>query len=300
MSVNLNPAANLVNLINTTFSQHGGAVSNVVTHVGAFSGTIPSNPTVTTGVTMLHASTVSTSGKFQAPSDGVSLLASSISITPNSSGTLSFIRLYSSSTPVADISCGLVGSGDSAIVSTLNIVSGVPFSITDLRTRLATIGFVSVNPSVANFFLSYFTGSSTPSYGGNLAAFSRFDPGTSLYNRTVTLDIYDGSIPTRADQTATGTKLWTKNLSNNNLFSTTPTLGLALDVAQTANAIATGVPTYCRVTKLGYTSGGITYPTCILQVPVSNASSGCIVSDGTFTSGQSYTITNMTLTLNPS
>ncbi len=300
MSVNLNPAANLVNLINATFNQYGGSVTTVVTHIGAFSGAMPSNPTVTAGVTMLHSSTVSLTGKFQAPSDGVSLLVSPISFTPNSSGTLSFVRLYNNLVPVADVSCGLVGSGDSAIASTLTIVSGTPFAITDLRVRLSTVGNVSVSPSVANHFLSYLLGTSSPSYGAYLSAFNRFDATAGTYTRTVTIDLYDGAIPSRADQTATGTKLWTKTLSNNGLFSTTSTLGLALDVAQTANAIANGVPTYCRVTKLGFTSSGVVYPTCVLQVPVSNASSGCIVSDGTFTSGQSYTITNLTLTLNPS
>lgn len=299
MTVRLNPATALTLLINSAFRESSSA-GTVVTHIGAFSGTMPANPTVTAGVTMLHSATVSTSGKFQVPSDGVSLLASSISFTPNSSGTLSFVRLYNSTTPIADISCGLSGSGDSAIASTLTIVSGTPFSIIDLRTRLATVGNASVSPSVANFFLSYFLGSSTPSYGGILAAFSKYDPATAGYTRTVTVDIYDGSIPSRADQTATGTKLWTKSMSNNNLFAATSTLGLALDSAQTANAIATGVPTYCRVTKAGYTSGGLTFPACVIQVPVSNASSGCIVSDGTFTSGSSYTITNLTLTLDPS
>lgn len=299
MTVRLNPATNLVNLINKTFAFYSTSTSTVVTHIGAFKGDMPSNPTVTAGVTMLHSATVSTSGKFQVPSDGVSLLASAISFTPNSSGTLSFVRLYSGTTPIADISCGLVSSGASAIASTLDVLSGTPFSITDLRSRLATSGNISVNPSVANHFLSFLLGATSPSYGSILAAFSRYDQALGTFTRTITLDIYDGAIPNRADQTATGTKLWTKSLTNNNLFSNTTTLGLSLDLAQTANAIATGTPTYCRVTKLGYTTGGISYPTCVLQVPVSNASSGCVVSDSTFTSGSSYTITNLTLTLDP-
>lgn len=299
MTVNVNAVTDLVTLINATFRESGLTPANTITHIGAFKGTMPADPSVTTGVTMLHASTVSVAGKFQVPSDGVSLLASSISFTPNSSGTLSFVRLYRNTTPVADISCGLSGSAESAIASTLTIVSGTPFSIIDLRSRIACTGNVSVSPSVANHFLGYFLGSSTPSYGGVLSAFSKYNPATTLYDRTVTIDIYDGAIPSRADQTATGTKLWTKSLSNNNLFATTSTLGLTLDSAQTANAIASGVPTYCRVTKAGYTSSGFTFPTTVLQVPVSNASSGCVVSSGTFTSGQSYTITNLTLTLEP-
>lgn len=300
MTVRLNPAANLVNLINATFRQYGGGLGSVVTHIGAFKGDMPADPTVTAGVTMLHSTTVSTTGKFQAPSDGASLLASAISFTPNSSGTLSFVRLYNSTVPVADISCGLIASGDSAIASTLTVVSGTPFSITDLRTRLATSGNTSVSPGVANHFLSVLLGASFPSYGTILAAFSRYDPGLTNYTRSITIDIYDGGIPSRADQTATGTKLWTKSLTNDNLFASTSSLGLSLDLAQTANAIATGIPTYCRVSKAGFTSAGYSYPACVLQVPVSNASSGCVVSDSSFTSGSSYTITTLTLTLDAS
>lgn len=300
MTVRLNTAANLLNLINATFRHYGGGASTVVTHIGAFKGDMPANPTVTTGVTMLHSATVPTTGKFQAPSDGVSILSSAISFTPNSSGTLSFVRLYNSAVPVADISCGLVGSGDSAIASTLTVISGTPFSITDLRSRLATSGNTSVSPSVANHFLSILFGASFPSYDVILAAFSRYDPALTNYTRPVTLDIYTGGIPSRADQTATGTKLWTKSLANDNLFSLTSTLGLSLDISQTANALATGTPTYCRVTKAGFTSGGIIFPACTLQVPVSNTSSGCVVSDSNFISGNSYTITNLTLTLDAS
>jgi hypothetical protein len=290
-------------VVNNTFTTTTANFSSgAIASVAAFSGTI-GMPEGSRATRLTPVTTVA--GKWLAPSDGVSILGSPVVLTPTSSGAISFVRIYRGiSVGFIDISCGLVNSGNSCIVSTLNAISGTSFSITDLRIRLACMGQVSVNPAIANFFVAALTGSATYAYStAGVRAFELILKGLGTYEPIV-IEIYNGAIPSRADQTPTGTLLWTKtlNAAGQKLFSTTNSASPTLEAPLTATAVASGIPTYCRVRRAAFTasSSGIAYPACILQVPVSNASSGCVVSDGTFTSGQSYTITNLTLTLNAS
>lgn len=291
----LNPIVVGNSILNSTFSNSPQG-AYLVDSCMPFAGNIPLSPSVTTGVTALCAGVISLSGVFYVPSNGVTSIASPLTFTPNKTNTLSFIRLYANTQPVADISCSLSPSDNSAVASTLTIVSGTQFSVTDLRMKMNTSGDVSVNPAVANDFLFKMTGR-TPLYGYAPYFFDNYDPATGTGNRPVTAKLYSGSIPARADLIPTGSELWTYALPGLGSMFAQSGLGISLRVNLVANAIASGVPTYCRIRKAGFTSSGVTYPEAIIQVPVATNGQGCTLSSPTFTSGQSYSITGLTLTL---
>lgn len=306
MTVRLTPLY-FERILNAVFSDSAYVSSNWATVYAAFlcGGTMPANPLVTTGFTTLSGGVI-VDGGWLPPSDGVCTLSNPVAITPNANGTITFIRLCmaGSTTGVIDISVGLVGSGASCIVSSLTAVSGTPVAISDLRVKLNTTGDFSVGATIANDFLLSLLNTNRDSRYIAANAASRLEAPGGAYTKAVTVNVYDGPIPAKADDAATGTRLWTKAITGNNLFNVSG-LGMSLAEALTANALASGTPTYARVVKAAYsgvnTIDGLTYswPATVFQLPIGPPTNGCIMTPGVLVSGQSATITNMTVTLQP-
>jgi hypothetical protein len=122
-----------------------------------------------------------------------------------------------------------------------------------------------------------------------MAAFSKISIVSGVYDRAVTVEAWDGAIPSNSSATPTGVKLWSKAITSNDLFAVS---GLSASIIsnQTANAIASGTPTFIRVTKAAYD----VIPATSLQAPVS-AQNGALFANTTMVSGQSNTLTNLTL-----
>lgn len=298
MAWNLNPNTVGVNYLGSIFTDGGYVGANYpVGLCKVFSGTMPTSPTVTTGITALTGDT-DCSLSFYPPSDGVTILGSNIVFTATATGTASFIRFYDPyNTPVYDVSASTSASIDTAVLSTLSVTTGNQFTLTNLRLKMAVTGDVSVSPGVANDFLYKMIGY-TPTYGLSPKLFSNNDPaGSYLGTDQVTYSLYTGAIPTRADLAPTGTLVWTKTPTDACCFIQVG-LGISLLSNLSANAVASGTPTYLRVRRSALTLSGYgTLPEAIIQVPVATTGSGCTLSASTFTSGQSYSITGLTLTL---
>jgi hypothetical protein len=287
---------------NTTTA--GGAVSTAITEglpsgqIGfaqLFAGARPGDPTITSGITALSANRSLPPGTWLASSNGVSALANSIGFTATASGTVSFIRFYfygNQAVAILDVDVGLVSSGAKAIVSTLTAVSGQTVNLTDMRFRVAAFGDTCVSPSVANEIVNIWSHNEAVTVSNsysNLAAFSKRNVVSGVYDRPVTVEAWDGIIPANSSATPTGVKLWSKAITSNDLFAVS---GLSASIIsnQTANAIASGTPTFIRVTKAAYD----VIPATSLQAPVS-AQNGALFANTTMVSGQSNTLTNLTL-----
>lgn len=295
MPVTLAPAA-FGMILNAAITDYANAPGYKINYCRLYSGTQPANPTINTGITPLHsAALVLPPGTWFPPSNGVSALASPIGITPNAAGTPSFLRLLhdpSGTYPFFDVPVGLAGSGAPASISSMAASSGVNLQITDLRFHIATTGDLCFSPNVANNIIGEVSNNSAVWTGG--AAFSKLALDLSSYTRTVTLDAWSGPIPPNAYATPSGTKLWTKTLSGDNLFAVSGA-GMSLLSNQTANAISSGTPTFVRATKAAYS----TYPQSVLQAPIGGPTNGVMFSAETFTSGASVTMTNFTVIFAP-
>lgn len=260
-----------------------------------FAGPRPADPTVTSGITALSAVKALPVGTWLVASNGVAALAAPVAFTATATGTVSFVRFYygSGTSPVLDVDVGVLASGEKAIVSTLSAVSGQTVNLTDLRFRVATSGDACVSPSVANEIVNTWANNPTAtvsnSYGA-LAGFSKYNLDTGLYDRTVTVEAWDGPIPANSSATPSGTKLWSKSISGNELFGVSG-LSAALMQNQTANAIASGTPTFVRATKAAYAS----IPATSMQAPFS-ALNGVQFANSAMVSGVSNTLTNFTVT----
>jgi len=294
MPVTLSPT-HLTTIIAAAITDYASPPGYYVTNCALFAGTQPANPTITSGITQLHSALVSLpGGTWFPPSNGVSALASPIGITANTTGTASFLRLYGDSAgiPLFDVPVGLPGSGSPAIMPSLNATSGASLQVSDLRFHVAASGALCFSPNVSNNIVGQISANQATWTGG--AAFSKYNIDSGLYDRTVTLEAWDGPIPTDPYATPTGTKLWTKALAGDNLFAVSG-MGMSLLSNQTANAIASGTPTFVRATKAAYS----TYPQSVLQAPIGGPTNGVMFSAETFTSGASVTMTNFTVIFAP-
>jgi hypothetical protein len=259
-----------------------------------FAGARPADPTISTGITALSAVKTIASGTWMVSSNGVAALASHIGFPVTANGSLSFIRFYTATNqPILDVDVGLVASGEKAIVSTLTATSGQVINLQDMRFRVATSGDTCVSPSVANEIVNTWANNlnATVSYSfSSLSGFSKHNPEVGDYTKTVTVEAWDGPIPANSTATPAGVKLWSKSITGDNLFQVSG-MAAALMQNQTANAIASGTPTFVRAVKAAYS----TIPATSMQAPVS-ALNGVQFANADMVSGASNTLTNFTVT----
>ena len=319
MPVTINPAA-IEPALKHTFCAPSTAYTTALALCGiswcrVFSGTQPANPTVTTGITQVHSGNISLpTGTFLAPSGGVTRLASAITFTANVSGvTAVFARFYAgtvgSGQPVMDVPLSMIAGIGAAVMSNTAMTSGATFTVNDLRFGLNTVGALSVNHAIAHYLLGMLTNktpigvSSAYTPALVLAAASKYrivnEVGEEL-TATVPIRAYDGAAPASANDAATGTMIWTKNLASNDMFVVAGN-GMALTGTMSAAASASGAPTYVRIVKPAYTetTWGSSAPECVIQAPVGPPTNGCAFSPATMTSGASANMTQFTVILEP-
>lgn len=274
-------------------------VSNTASSNGRLTGCLvgagvrPANPSIN-GST-LGSRVPLPSNTWTAASNGVAVLNMPIGVSTTSSGTATFLRFSSGSSAgmeSLDVDIGLSGSSEKAIVNTVTIPTGTTntLQVLDMRLRIATEGAVCVSPSVANHIINLLTNNLAANPVPSLGAFSRYSTIQSAYTGTVTVEAWDGAIPTNSTANPTGNKLWTTNITGNELFGISGA-SAALVVPLTAAAIASGTPTFIRARK---DASGL-FPATSLQAPVSPLY-GVQFSNNEMVLGQTNTLTNLTIT----
>ena len=316
MTVTLNAAA-LAPFLAATFCARDDGYPGGITGVQLFGGTQPPHPTLSAGAVSLSAMQYTpTLGHWNPPAAGVVTLASPAVITPNATGTATFLRVHAGGHPLMDIPVSATAGDGFAQLSTLNAVSGAALQLLDLRFKLNTVGGMSVSPIVANYFLGALIGAPNPymhEVSGNevpyLGALSAGWRETStletLNDHPTVLRAYAGDVPAAAtDPIGSATLLWTHTgIPARDLVDPVGS-GLALAATVTANASASGTPTFLRVTRPpndytsmgGYLDGVVT-PETVVQIPVGGAASGCSFSPTSFTAGQPATLVQLTVSL---
>lgn len=318
MTVTLNAAALAPFLAATFCARDDGWPGGLTTGIQLFGGTQPPHPTLTAGAVTLSGQQYTLDlENWNPPAAGVVTLASPAVITPNTTGTATFLRvLIGGGQPLMDIPVSATAGDGFAQLSTLNAVSGAALQLLDLRFKLNTMGGMSVSPIVANYFLGALIGAPNPymhevsghevPYLGALSA-GRRETSTleTLNDHPTVLRAYAGDVPAAAtDPIGSATLLWTHTgIPARDLVDPVGS-GLALAATVTANASASGTPTFLRVTRPpidyfgagGYLDGVVT-PETVVQIPVGGAASGCSFSPTSFTAGQPATLVQLTVSL---
>lgn len=312
MPVTLN-GATLAYALAPTFCYSDFFAQSPISHVRLYGGTQPANPTITSGTTQLSGNAALTAANWNAPAAGVVTLSGAVEITPNATGTVTFIRLMYGTNSLMDIPVATTAGSGNARLSTLSAVSGTPLQLLDLRIKLNTVGAMSVSPPVANYFLMSLCGMANPFTGtgadinflGAASSYRMADDNSTgtLLTLATTVSAYSGTVPASATAPLSGnTLLWQKSLSGaGDMFEIAGT-GLTLTEGLSANAAASGTPTFIRIVRpeIAYTDSyfdTVTTPQCTIQIPVGDASSGCSFSPTTLTSGASASLVQCTINL---
>lgn len=255
---------------------------------------------------------------WAAPSSGVTMLTSNLAIFIRGTGLPAspipgFLRFYSAGTPVMDIEVSTTKGPQVAQLSSVSTVTaGQVLSLMDLKFRIATSGPVSLNNSFASAILRQMTSQTqyiaVPALAspGYMAGFpwvysiNASSGETLVVSAPIIATAYDGPIPTSANAEATGTKLWEKSYSSANGSNIWEVSGSTMGLVYTfsANASASGTPTYIRITKPEVSITGTYpghYPRFVVQVPVGVGSGTANFTQTDFVSGQSVSLNPFTL-----
>lgn len=271
-------ATNFLNAIVKAL-HHSTAISGQPTYyLEIYSGTQPSDPSVTPAGTLLHAvNTFTMQSKWSAPAGGVAVLAAPASVNATSTGTAGFARMKSSSSslPCIDMSVGTVGSGAGCILQSLSVSNGSPIQVNNLSIKMPYDmgGSLKLNSDVVNKLVSMLinSGESAMQMGIN---------GSIM--------IYSGSPPANADAAPTGTLLATIPTGAATPWNTNPVGGAADLVSNiTAAASATGTAGYVRWVKGQY----------VIQGSVGTSGADFILDSVSLTSGVNVTLTEATIAL---
>lgn len=316
MPITLNTAA-LAPLLAATFCANDSVgYPSGIYQCRLFEGAQPANPNITGGVTPLSLPFALNHELWSAPAAGVLTLADPfLEIPTNVTGTASFLRLYAVGAPLMDIPVSTTPGDGVAVLSSLSAVSGSALHLTDLRIKLNTVGAMSVSPVVANYFLLALIGAPNPymhessghevPYLGALSAGWRESSTLETLNDHPTvLMAYAGDVPSSAtDPIGSATLLWSHTGIPARDLVDPVGAGLALTATVTANAVATGTPSFLRVVRpaVDYSFGGyldgVVTPECVVQIPVGGAASGCSFSPTSLTAGQPATLVQLTVSL---
>lgn len=318
MPITLNHA-DLAPLLAATFCANDAGYPGGIYRFQLFGGPQPSHPTITAGIVPLSTSLYTlTHDRWSAPAAGVVTLADPIEIPINATGTATFLRIYGAygSGNLMDIPVSTTPGDGVAVLSSLSAVSGSALHLTDLRIKLNTVGAMSVSPVVANYFLLALIGAPNPymhesnghevPYLGALSAGWR-ETSTleTLNDHPTVLMAYAGDVPSSAtDPIGSATLLWSRTGIPARDLVDPVGAGLALTATVTANAVATGTPSFLRVvrpsndyTSMGGYLDGVVTPECVVQIPVGGAASGCSFSPTSLTAGQPATLVQLTVSL---
>lgn len=262
--------------ITTGFSQtNQGLASATGCTIRIFTGAGPGVENAVTGTLLatyvLFSSTTGQS-MMTAPSGGVAMLLSTISVNAAATGTAGYVR-WNDSSGIGAVECtvGVAASGADIILDSLSLTSGMPTTLQACSVRQpSTIGTVQMNSTLVDALLD------------QVVRNTGVVPGLGASGAII---VYTGSAPASVESPATGTLLATYS---------TGTQAWAAAAAAVANLVAnlsvaplaTGTAGYARWTKGVYT----------LQCSIGSAATDIIVDTTAFVSGVSRTITDMSLT----
>ena len=323
MAINTNEA-HIGTLINTIFTSDAPQAIYGICKLQFCHGEFPgSTSTVISATNILNSGSapndnVAFSGtNWSVPSEGVAILASSISGFIKSSGlpvgaAISFIRLLASNgiTVLFDIPVDIAKGIDNAVLNKVyGIVAGEQIILKDLRIKIVTKGEFSFNNALAASLIRVITGNPNLNigYAGALLfghGYVMSDSGAATASPLI-MDIYDGTtIPESANAEPTGTLLWRKSISDAatvmpSIFNVNGT-SVSLSSSQSANAVASGVPKYLRIYKNGITtSEGNNYPKLVMQMPIGSGVGYASIDRTTIVSGQSVSVIETSFVIQP-
>lgn len=311
------------NALKTVFET--GYIGTPITNVALYKGALPSSILQTPADTELLSTpslgaapggtvNIPYETAWALPSSGVTMLSSALPLYIRSTGLPTspipgFLRFFNSSTPYLDIEVSAIKENKKAQISSMSAVTaGQVLALSDIRFKLATSGPLSFNNSLASAILRCLTTTiylekiiSTSSSGYEFGYGSIQDPyvlgGGGFAAVPIIIEAYDGAIPASANDAPTGTKLWTQTYTDNNSISIWLISGnsLGLNYTFSANALASGTPTYLRIYKNQYNNPPMFVPKMVIQAPVGVGDGYAQFTANTFTAGQEVSLNSFTI-----
>lgn len=269
-------------VLDTFTGRAAPSTAEVFGYVDFYFGTQTASPSVTPGGAFvlgdfLEENSIIGTGILSAAASGFNDLVDPPQVFPAAanSGTVTTARFYGddAATPIVDVPATVDGGNGGVILTSLTAVSGSPFSIDVLAIGMpSSLGTVSFNTALQNAMVDAFCFASE-----NVAALT-----------SATITAYTGTPPASANDSATGTALWTATTAAAGASYTVAAAGsteLVADISE--DAIADGTATYIRITKGAY----------VVQATAGTSGTDAIFDSVTMTTGMPYSITDMTITM---
>ena len=249
-------------------------------YIGFWNGVQPAAPSDTPAGSAVFSSYsvgVDISTYMSQPAGGISALSQTRQANATSAvSTITFGRLYDAGgVAQIDVVASLSGGGGGIIVPTLTSSAGVAYQVTDLSLKLpSNLGTVYLNDDLRDDLVSAWCNTAA-NVGAGAAA---------------VINVYSGSVPSSANEAATGTLLVSfstaaSGASWNAASGGSAALASSLSAAASAGSATTA--TYARMVKGSY----------VLQGTVGTSGADFIMDSVTITSGNTYSITNATITI---
>lgn len=264
----------------TIDSLTGRATTTLLGYAQFYNGAQPAAPSdapAGSPVFSSYSGSVPFSTFMSQPAGGISALSQSRSAAATSAvSSITFGRLFDTSgTAQIDVVASLSGGGGGIIVPTLTSSAGIAYQVDQLSLKLpSSLGTVYLNNNLRDALVSAWCVTAA-----NVAAGS-----------SAVINVYSGSVPADANAAATGTLL---------VSFTTAAAGASWNVASggsaalvsnlsaVASAGSATTATYARLVKGTY----------VLQGTVGTSGADFIMDSVTITSGNTYSITNATITI---
>lgn len=252
----------------------------------------------------------SSNNMWSSPSSGVIILSAAQPIYIRGSGLPAspipgFIRFFRNTEACLDIEVSNIRESKKASISSVAAVTASQvLALMDIRFKINVSGPLSFNNAFAGAILKGLTvypGQIGNTNVGSYGLFAGFpycqnDAGAPTAV-AITAEAYDGPVPASCNDEATGTKLWSKSYSSTTGANIWSANGNSLELVYTftANAIASGTPTYVRITKSEYTTGSARYPRMVVQAPIGIGVGYAQFSANNFVAGSSVSLNSFVI-----
>lgn len=256
------------------------STTQLLRYLQFYNGTQPAAPSDTPAgspVFSSYSASVDVNTYMSQPAGGISALSQSRAANASSTvSTITFCRLFGTSgTAMIDTAATVVGGGGGVIIPVVNSTSGVAFQVDQFSLKLpGSLGTVYLNDALRDALVSAWTIAAA-----NVAA-----------GASATINVYSGSVPANANVAATGTLLVSFTTASGGTSWNAASGGsaaLASSLSAAASAGSATTATYARMVKGSY----------VVQGTVGTSSADFIMDSVTITSGNTYSITNATITL---
>lgn len=264
----------------TIDSLTGRATTTLLGYAQFYNGAQPAAPSdapAGSPVFSSYSGSVPFSTFMSQPAGGISALSQSRSAAATSAvSSITFSRLYDTSgTAQIDVVASLVGGGGGIIVPSLTSSAGIAYVVDALSLKLPNnLGSVYLNNNLRDALVSAWCVTAA-----NVAAGS-----------SAVINVYSGSVPADANAAATGTLLVSFTTAAAGASWNTASGGsaaLVSNLAAVAGAGSATTATYARMVKGSY----------VLQGTVGTSGTDFVMDSVTITSGNTYNITNATITI---